>query len=245
MDNPTMKKSSLTALAAVLALGVAGQAFAQTAPIASGPKPAAPAAAAQPAPPTPPTFGAAVPGMCVLDESTAMSSSAMGKAAADRLGQLKGQVDAELSAQGQALETEKKTLQTSQPTGAAVTPAQKDAWQKKVGAWQQKAEAFQGKVQQRNQEMQYTQQQVMQVIFQKMIPSINSVVTSKACSGVVSADSLVHYEMNGANDSQSSFVYANPSMNITTSVVEKMNASGEVLPPFERVNLDQAAAAQK
>lgn len=230
-----MKKASLflIASAAVLMAG-AGQAMAQ----------AAAPAAATPAAPTPPTFGAAVPGQCVLDEQTAMSTSNMGKSASDRLVQLKGQVDAELGAEGKAIEDEYKALAASQKTSAA-TPAGKTAWEGKAQAWEEKRQKFQAKVQQRNQEMQYTQQEVMQAIFQKMIPQINAVVTAKSCATVLSADSLLHYDMtantNGAA-TQTSFLYANPAMNITTDVVAKMNASGETLPAFDRVKLDQPAA---
>ncbi|MCR6661121.1 MAG: OmpH family outer membrane protein [Asticcacaulis sp.] len=229
-----MKKTSLflIASAAVLMAG-AGQAMAQA---------AAPAAA--PAAPTPPTFGAAVPGQCVLDEQTAMSTSNMGKSASDRLVQLKGQVDAELGAEGKAIEDEYKALAASQKTSAA-TPAGKTAWEGKAQAWEEKRQKFQAKVQQRNQEMQYTQQEVMQAIFQKMIPQINAVVTAKSCATVLSADSLLHYDMTAntnGSPTQTSFLYANPAMNITTDVVAKMNASGETLPAFDRVKLDQPAA---
>lgn len=227
-----MKKTSLflIASAAVLMCG-AGQAMAQ-------------AAAAAPTPPAPPTFGAAVPGQCVLDEQTAMSNSAMGKAASDRLVQLKGVVDSELGAEGKAIEDEYKQLTATQKTSAA-TPAGKTAWEGKAQAWEGKRQAFQAKVQQRNQEMQYTQQEVMQSIFQKMIPQINAVVTAKGCATVLSADSLLHYEMSAntnGSPTQTSFLYANPAMNITTDVVNKMNATGETLPSFDRVKLDQPAA---
>lgn len=230
-----MKKASLflIASAAVLMCGAGTQVLAQA---------AAPAAA--PVAPTPPTFGAAVPGQCVLDEQTAMSNSSMGKAASDRLVQLKGVVDSELGAEGKAIEDEYKALTASQKTSAA-TPAGKTAWEGKAQAWEGKRQAFQAKVQQRNQEMQYTQQEVMQAIFQKMIPQINAVVTAKGCATVLSADSLLHYDMTAntnGSPTQTSFLYANPAMNITPDVVSKMNASGETLPSFDRVKLDQPAA---
>ncbi len=226
-----MKNTNLI-LAAVSAMAlIAGAAGAQTA------APAAPAA------PTPPTFGAAVPGQCVLDTQSAMADSAMGKAAADRLGQLKAQVDSELQSQSAALDTEYKTLASTQKAQAA-TPTTKTAWEGKAQAWSQKRDAFQQKVQQRQQEMQYTQQEVMAAIFQKMVPSINAVVTTKSCATVIQADSLLHYEAPGANNAQpTSFVYANPSMNITQSVIQKMDASGELLPSFDRVSLDQQQGA--
>ena len=231
-----MKKTSLflIASAAVLMCGAGTQVLAQA---------AAPAAATQPTP-TPPTFGAAVAGQCVLDEQTAMSTSNMGKAASDRLVQLKGVVDSELGAEGKAVEDEYKALAASQKTSSA-TPAGKTAWEGKAQAWETKRQAFQAKVQQRNQEMQYTQQEVMQAIFQKMIPQINAVVTAKGCATVLSADSLLHYDLTAntnGSPTQTSFLYANPAMNITTDVVAKMNATGETLPSFDRVKLDQPAA---
>ncbi|MDI7774840.1 OmpH family outer membrane protein [Asticcacaulis sp. EMRT-3] len=236
-----MKKTTLIfSLSALFLAGVSGQALAQAA--------AAPAAA--PTPPAPPTFGAAIPGQCVLDEQTAMTDSAMGKAAAQRLVQLKAVVDSELSTQGKSLDDERQALVTQQKT--ATTPALKTALETKAQAWEQKREAFQEKVDQRNKEMQYTQQEVMSAIFQKMIPQINAVVTQKGCATVISADSLLHYDMTtntNGQPTQTSFLYANPSMNITSDVVAKLDATKELLPQFDRVSLDQpaqgAAPAQK
>jgi len=214
-----MKKSSLTLLVSVMALAGATAAVAQTAA------------------PTPPTFGAAVPGQCVLDEQTALGTSNMGKAASDRLQQLKAAVDSELQPEASSLETEYKTLQAEQKT--ATTPAAKQAFDQKAAAWSDRRDQFQQKAQLRQQEMQQTQQQVLAAIFQKMIPSINSVVTQKQCATVISADSLLHYEGPGATAGSEpvSFVYANPASNITANVVAAMNASGETLPPFERAHL--------
>ncbi len=235
-----MKKTQLLLIASVMVLAAAtGQANAQAAKPAAAPAAAA-AAPAAPTPPTPPTFGAPIAGQCVLDEQEGIATSAMGRAAADRLIQLKAIVDSELSNESQALETEYKTLSTTQKAQSA-TPAGKTAWEAKANAWGQKRQAFEAKVQQRSQEMQYTRQEVMQAIFQKMIPQINAVVTQKACSSVVSADSLLHYDMTSntnGQQTQSSFVYVNPAMNITSAVVQKLDAAGEVLPAFDRVHLD-------
>jgi Skp family chaperone for outer membrane proteins len=219
-----MKKSSLILLVSALALTGATAASAQTAP-------------------TPPTFGSAVPGQCVLDEQTAMGTSNMGKAASDRLGQLKSNVDAELQPEATALETEYKSLQVEQKS--ATTPAAKQAFDQKAAAWSDKRDQFQQKAQLRQQEMQQTQQQVLAAIFQKMIPSINAVVTQKQCATVLSADSLLHYEAPGATTGAepTSFVYANPASNITADVVAKMNATGETLPAFDRAHLDQRGPA--
>ncbi len=221
-----MKKSSLTLLVSVLALAGATAATAQTAPTA----------------PTPPTFGAPVPGQCVLDEQAALTTSNMGKAAIDRLGQLKSNVDAELQPEATALETEYKSLQVEQK--AAQTPAAKTAFDQKAAAWSDRRDALQQKMQQRQQEMQVTQQQVFSAIGQKMIPAVNAIVTQKQCATVIASDSLLHYDAPAATGGEPvSIVYANPAMNITTDVVAKMNASGETLPPFERANLSRGPAA--
>ena len=218
-----MKHTKMLLLAGAAAL-VAGAAQAQTAAT----------------PPTPPTFGAPIQGQCVLDVQQAMVDSTMGKAAQDRLGQLKAVVDSELQQQASALEAEMKSLQAQQKT---VTPATKSALEAKAQAWGQKRDAFQAKVQQRQQEMQYTQQETMAILFQKMVPHINSVVTAKGCATVVQADSLLHYDAPGANNGPSTtFVYANPAMNITSAVVQKMDTSGDTLPQIDRVSLDQQQA---
>jgi Skp family chaperone for outer membrane proteins len=222
---PEMKKANLFLIAGLAAL-TAGVANAQT-------------------PPTPPTFGAAIPGQCVLDEQAAMTNSAIGKAASQRLVQLKSVVDGELQQQGTALETEYKTLAAGQAAQSA-TPAGKTAWENKAQAWAKKRDAFQAKVQQRQQEMQYTQQEVMAAIFSKLIPNINAVVTQKGCSTVVSASSLLSYDSTtpGADGKpvSSKFTYVNPAMDITSAVVQKIDSTGELLPAFDRVSLDQPAA---
>jgi Skp family chaperone for outer membrane proteins len=220
-----MKNTKLLLLAGVAAL-VAGAAQAQTTPT----------------PPPPPTFGAPIQGQCVLDVNQVMSDSNMGKQASDRLVMLKGQSDAELQTAAGALQTEAKSLEAQQKT---VTAATKAAFESKVEAFSQRRDQFQQKVQQRNQEMQYTNQLAMQILFQKMLPHINSVVTARGCATVVQADSLLHYDAPGANNGPSQpFVYANPAMNITSAVVEKMNSANEPLPQIDRVNLDQQAPQQ-
>lgn len=221
-----MTQTKLVALAGILALtagaGLAGTAFAQT-PVA------------------PPTWGAAIPGQCVLDTGRALSTSNLGKAASDRMIQLKAQVDAELSAESQALDTEGKQLQEQQKTATA--GAAKTAWETKAQAWAKKGETFQRKVQVRQAEMRYTEQMATQIVFEKMIPQINATVTQNKCSMVVQAEGLLQYDGAGPNNQAVSFTYVNPAMDITNTVVQKLNAAGEQLPQIDRVNLEQQAAA--
>lgn len=227
-----MKNSSLL-LIAVSAIALCG--FSVPAAMAQGGSTAAPATV--PTPPTPPTFGAAVPGQCVLDVASAMSDSAIGKAANDRMVQLGAVVKSELAAQDTALSTEYKTLQASK--AAATTAAAKTAFDTKAKAFEDKYNAFQALQQQRSQEMQYTQQEVMAWIFDQMVPQINKVVTTKGCATVINADSLLHYSQaptsNGAQPAD--FYYANPSMNITTAVVSQLDSANIQLPQFDRADL--------
>ncbi|EGF90511.1 outer membrane protein OmpH-like family protein [Asticcacaulis biprosthecium C19] len=217
-----MTKTSLVALAGVLALTAAGQAFAQTSP-------------------TPPTFGAAIPGQCVLDTGKALADSKLGQQANARLAQLQAQVKAELTGESEALQAEEKQLQDTQKTATA-TEAGKKQWEGKVQAWAQKGEIWQRKVQLREEEMRYTTQIAINSVMEKMIPQINTVVTQKQCSMVVRADGLLQYQVGGPNNQSQEVLYVNPAMDITASVVQKMDASGEQLPQINRVNLEQQAA---
>ena len=221
-----MKKIPFVALASLLTMTAAGQVLAQA---------AAPA-------PVAPTWGAAIPGQCVIDINTVLNTSNMGQSASQRLMQLGTSVEAELGADGEKISTEGKALEATaktNPTGAAKT-----TFDGKVAAFQKKYDAFQRKQQMRKAEMQYTSQAVQETIYGKAIPYINATVTERKCSMVVQADGLLRY---GAAD-QTPVTYVNPAMDITSTVVQKMNASNEQLPPFDRVNLEQqqqaAAAAQ-
>lgn len=222
-----MKKSSLLITFSVVALvGISGQAFAQTA--------AAPIA--------PPTFGAPTAGQCVFDTNAAINNSKMGKAALDRINQLAGVVQSELTTQGTQIDADRKALEAAQPPKTA-TAAVTQAFQVKAQAWEQRAQALQALVDQRQQEMQATKQVAFSNIFNRMVPQINAVVTAKGCSTVVSADSLVRYMPPGANDASQAVVYVNPAMDITSAVVQKLDATGELLPTFQRYDLSQQQGA--
>ncbi len=231
-----MKKSSLFIAAAAMAL-TALSAQAAPAPAPAAAAPATPVAA----PPPPPTFGAATQGQCVLDVSTAMATSKIGKSASDRLGQLGAVVKSELTTDDTNLSNEYKTLMAGQKAASA-TPAGKSQWDAKYQAFGQKYEDFQKKQQQRSQEMQLTQQSVMGWIFNQMIAPINQVVSARGCSTVINSDSLLHYSLPDSNgQAQADFLYTNPSMNITSDVVAKLDAANVTLPQFDRANLDQPA----
>lgn len=222
-------KHILSVCAGILMVSAAPIAMAQTAPAAT------PAI-------TPPTFGAPIPGVCVLNEEQAMASSQLGQAAADRLRQLGATVQAELDPEAETLETEYQALVSSESTTPA---AQRPQWEQRAAAWEQKRAAFERKSQIRNQELQVTRQQVMTTIMETMIPFINASVTAKSCAVVLSASTLFHYDVTAQAEGrqvQNTVTYTNSAMDITSDVVQRMNASGTRLPQFNRVNLEQRAA---
>ena len=237
-----MKKSALFLLVSAIALtAISAEAQGATTPAATAAAPAAPTTP----PPPPPTFGAAVPGQCVLDVTTAMSGSQIGKAASGRLTQLAAVVKSELKTQDDALSAEYKSLEDKQKAQSA-TAAGKTAWESSMNAFGGKYDAFQKLQQQRSQEMQYTQQEVMAWIFDQMIAPINQVVTAKSCATVINSDSLLHYSApttTNGQTTQADFLYTNPSMNITDAVVAKLDAANIQLPQFDRANLDQQQGA--
>jgi len=223
-----MKKSSLFLIASLVAMTAAVTVQAAT--------PAAPAApaAAQPAPPplVPPTFGAPIPGQCVLDPQAVMLQSKMGMAASDRLTQLAAGVKADLAPENEALVALQTTLQTESKT-PKTTPAAQKAWDAKVQDFQKRGSAFEAKQQVDQQRLQYASRMVQQALFQKMLPQVNAVVTQRGCSTVLSADSLLSYSQGGdAQTAPTNFLYANPAMDISRDVVQKLDATGELLPNF-------------
>jgi outer membrane protein len=173
------------------------------------------------APPMPAlTYGAPIGGVCVVSFSDVVGSSTVGKAVADRLQMLAGQVDAELRPQATALATEQKALQASANPDAA-----------RVQAFEVKANAFQKLRDQRMQEMEATQQKQVRRIILEAQPVVAQVFQQKQCSILLQRDAGV--------------VAVNPAMDLTTSVIVGLNQKITTL-TFDRetVTAEQAGGAQ-
>lgn len=164
--------------------------------------------------------GPAIPGMCVLSQGQLVHDSALGKAIATRLGQLKNQVAAEINAEATTLQTDERTFETGR---ASMTP---DQQQKQGGALAAREQALQQKYQLRTQEMEATEQKALGYLGQQANPIVGSVAVQHNCSVLLSGG----------------VVATTPSMDITTAVIQQLDARVQTY-AFDREHLDTQGAA--
>lgn len=195
------------------ALAVFG--IAATAFAQTAPAPARPAAPAV-AP------GPIIAGVCTFSNDRAIGTSLVGKAVGARLQQLSQAADAELRAERTRLETEKRALEAQRATP---TMTQEQLEQRAL-TYNQQAAAFERKAQLRVRELQATEQKQLQRVAQELQPLILQAYAERNCGLMV--DRSVIYA-------------ANPAMDVTDIVVQKLNAKITTL-TFERERLDQPAA---
>jgi len=216
----TLSKTLLTAISALALMSPAAGALAQSAK--SKPKAAATAApATAPAPLPPLQLGAAIPGVCVFSEEAAVAQSSAGKTINDRMKQLAAQVQAELGPEQTSLDADIKAFKA----------LPQDQQQAQGPALQQRVQDFEGKRQLRQRELETTLRKAIGRVDGELEPIIRVVVAGKSCGLLLKADSAIYA--------------ANPLMDITLAVIEKLNTK---LPSvtFDREKLDaQAAAAQR
>lgn len=193
---------------------------------------------------TPPTFGPAIAGQCYVNQSDIIGTSAMGRAALKRLSEIESVVQSELKPEADALKVENDALVAAQKT---TTAAQKAQFETKVRTFSEKIQKFEQKAQLRNRELELTRNEVMQGVFARSIPYINQSVTAKSCSSVMPVDNLLQYDSKVEKDgkqTQSTFVYLNSAMDITTDIITRMDASNERLPFFDRIEIKANQAAK-
>ena len=218
----TLSKTLLTAISALALMSPAVGALAQTA-AKSKPKAAATSApAAAPAPPPPPLqLGAGIPGVCVFSEEAAVSRSSAGDTINKRMQQLGAQVQAELGPEQTSLDADLKAFKA----------LPQDQQQAQGPALQQRVQDFEGKRALRQRELETTLRKAIGRVDGELEPIIRVVVASRSCGLLLKADNAIYA--------------ANPTMDITSAVIEKLNTK---LPSvtFDREHLDaQAAAAQR
>lgn len=200
----------------VAAGALAAFGIAATAFAQTAPAPARPAAPAV-AP------GPIIAGVCTFSNDRAIGTSLVGKAVGARLQQLSQAADAELRAERTRLETEKRNLEAQRATP---TMTQEQLEQRAL-TYNQQAAAFERKAQLRVRELQATEQKQLQRVAQELQPLILQAYAERNCGLMV--DRSVIYA-------------ANPAMDVTDIVVQKLNAKITTL-TFERERLDQPAAA--
>jgi outer membrane protein len=152
----------------------------------------------------PVTHGAAIPGVCVFFSQGAVAQSNVGKAVAARLDQLEGEVRTELQPYATHIQTEGQALQQ----GAATIPA--DQRTQRGQALQQRYEEFQTLQQTRSDELRYTAAMQQQAIAQAMDPLVVAAYQEKGCSVLLNRESIF---------------MANPAMDLTATVVQRLNTA--------------------
>ena len=219
MNRKTLRATG-AALALVTVAALAAQA--QAAAPAAAPAAARPAAPAAAQPNIAPPSGPPIAGLCVFSYDRAIGNSTVGKAYVARMQQLTAQVQAELTPERTAIETEGNTLQT---TRASLT---QDQLQQRVTALQAKAQTYQAKEEQRGRELEETKNQQLQKIANEINPLLANVYTTQKCAAVFD---------------QSALLAANPAMDITDAVTGQLNGKMTTI-TFDRVNLTNAAPAR-
>jgi outer membrane protein len=190
--------SKLIGGAAALLMLSAVQASAQTATHK------APAAAAAAPGATTINYGPPISGVCVFSNEGALGISAVGKAAATRLQQLRAQASAELSGEQASLQEDIKAFQAKR---ASLT---QDQIQAQGQPLEERAQALNQKATQRQRELEYTAQHARARVEQAMEPLVRAVFEERHCSLLLSGDSVMA---------------ANPAMDITSAVVARLNTT--------------------
>ena len=173
----TFTKGALHGLvAAALLAGPAARAQAPAAPAAPV-APGAPAAPAQApaAVAAPPAKGPLVPGVCLLSEETLIGRSKVGQAAAARLRELAGQVQANLNAEKARLEARGKALNDKRAT---LTPLQIQAQSQ---ALNQRAQALQAEAGEKSAQIDATKSRAFGRIVETAQPFITQAYTAHGC----------------------------------------------------------------
>ena len=159
--------------------------------------------------------------MCVFSEEAAVSRSSAGDTINKRMQQLGAQVQAELGPEQTSLDADIKAFKA----------LPQDQQQAQGPALQQRVQDFEGKRALRQRELETTLRKAIGRVDGELEPIIRVVVASRSCGLLLKADNAIYA--------------ANPTMDITSAVIEKLNTK---LPSvtFDREHLDaQAAAAQR
>jgi outer membrane protein len=200
----TFKTLALAACAGAVALASGSAALAQT---ADGAAPAI-------------TYGAPIAGLCTLSIDGVIGGSTVGKYVDSRLQQIGAQVQAELSGEKSAIDTEARTLESQRAT------LDQSSFEQRVAALQVRQNALERKAQLREREMQATQQQAVGRVLNEMKPLIAGAAQAQRCAIV---------------EDRSSVIMVNPAMDLSPAVVTALNGKLTQF-AFERTRLDQPQA---
>jgi Skp family chaperone for outer membrane proteins len=198
------------AIGAALSLSSAG--------LAQGARPAAAATA-----PPPVTQGPPITGFCVFSPREIIGTSKVGQSVEARLKVLSQQVNAELQPEADAINTERRTLESQASTMDQAT------LQARQANWQLRVNNFEKREQLRNQEMQATQQKQFGVILKELDPILRTLYQQKTCSILIDGDA-------------GGVTVLNPVMDLSPAAVSLLDVRLQTL-TFDREHLDTQAGA--
>ena len=147
--------------------------------------------------------GPAIPGVCVYFNQRVLAQSTVGQAVQTRMEQLAQEVQGELQPYATAIQTEAQALQQ----GAATIPAdQMNQRRQQLQTRIQEAQQLEGT---RDNELRYTLAQQRQKISETIEPLLVAVYQEKGCGIMI--------------DRESVFIM-NPAMDVTDTVIQRLNA---------------------
>ncbi|CAN5219267.1 OmpH family outer membrane protein [soil metagenome] len=152
----------------------------------------------------PQNVGPAIPGVCVYFNQQLLATSTVGQAVQARMQQLATEVQGELTPYGTAIQTEAQALQS----GGAAIPA--DQMQTRRQQLQQRIQEAQALEETRRNELQYTLSEQRRLISVAVEPLLVAVYQEKGCGILI--------------DRESVFIM-NPAMDVTSTVVERLNTA--------------------
>ncbi len=147
--------------------------------------------------------GPAIPGVCVYFNQRVLVQSTVGQAVQTRMEQLAQEVQGELQPYATAIQTEAQALQQ----GAATIPA--DQMNQRRQALQTRIQEAQQLEGTRDNELRYTLAQQRQKISEAIEPLLVAVYQEKGCGIMI--------------DRESVFIM-NPAMDVTDTVIQRLNA---------------------
>ena len=177
------------------------------------------AAAAQQTPTNP---GPVLPGICSFSGERVLATSTAGQALQARMVQLYQEVQGELQPYATSIESEAQQLQQS---AASLSEADRNT---RVQALQTRDRELQQLQQTRANELRYTQSVQAQTIDNAARPIVIAVYQERGCGVLLSADAVA---------------YINPAMDITDTVIQRLNGQLPTL-SFNRMPVPVQAQAQ-
>jgi outer membrane protein len=167
--------------------------------------------------------GPVIPGVCVYNHQRLLAQSTAGQALLAGMQRLQTEVQGELAPYSQAIQTEAQALQQ----GGASIPA--DQRQQRGEALQQRYQEAQQLAQTRENELRYTDLMERQAIAPAPDPILAAVYVERGCALLLARESTV--------------LFSNPQMDITETVIQRLNTALPTV-SFNRMPVPAQAPAQ-